>query len=176
MNMITYGRLLLLIGLFGIIHSCQWEANKKLQSETALNTKGISLINYDDDEMIDAIKTARTTFHEFESFIDDSDDRYFAIKIGILYPGGKEHLWVADVVKEDSVYYGRVDNQPEYTDKVKLNDIIAIPKNIISDWMVIENNQIIAGGYTLKLIRNRMTPEEQKAFDEESQLIFDSVK
>lgn len=171
----TISFLILIFSAVLILNACQHASNKEINTQKLLEKKGISLIEYDDEEMIEAIKKARTTFNEFETLIESPDERYFAIKIGILYPGGKEHLWVTDVIKEDSVYFGRVDNQPEYTDKVNLNDLIEIPKNIISDWMVIENNQIIAGGYTLKLIRSRMNPEEKAKFDQQSQLYFDSV-
>ena len=137
-----------------------------------LENKGISLIQYDDDEMNTAITNAKATFQDFENEIKNPDGKYFAVKVGILYTGGKEHIWVVDVIEENGKYFGRVDNEPEYTDKVKLNDLIEIPTDIISDWMILEGDKLIGGGYTLKLIRNRMSPEERAAFDQESQINF----
>ncbi|MBS7333871.1 MAG: DUF2314 domain-containing protein [Weeksellaceae bacterium] len=163
------------LAFFTLIFGCNQIENTK-EIEKNLDKKGISLIQYDDDEMNKAIKDARLTFDDFKEEIENPEDKYFAVKIGILYPGGKEHLWVVDVVNENGKYYGRVDNQPEYTNDVKLNDIIEIPLNLISDWMVIDGNQLIGGGYTLKLIRERMNPQEREAFDKESNLSFqDSI-
>lgn len=161
----------LFITAFTTIISCN-DTEKTKELEKKLDQKGISLIQYDDEEMNNAINNARLTFDNFKEEIENPEDKYFAVKIGILYPGGKEHLWIVDVVKENGKYFGRVDNQPEYTDDVKLNDIIEIPLNLISDWMVIDGDQLIGGGYTLKLIRDRMTPEEKQKFDQESNLKF----
>ncbi|RLZ07801.1 DUF2314 domain-containing protein [Faecalibacter macacae] len=165
----------IVLTLFATILSCnQAEDTKELEKK--LDQKGISLIQYDDEEMNKAIKDARLTFDDFKEQIENPEDKYFAVKIGILYPGGKEHLWIVDVIKENGKYFGRVDNEPEYTDDVKLNDIIEIPLNLISDWMIIDGDQLIGGGYTLKLIRDRMTPQERIVFDKESNLNFqDSI-
>lgn len=165
----------LILSFFATFFSCK-QLDKSNEVEKELDQKGISLIQYDDEEMNEAIKNARLTLEDFKQQIENPEDKYFAVKIGILYAGGKEHLWIVDVVKENGKYFGRVDNEPEYTDKVKLNDIIEIPLNLISDWMIIDGDQLIGGGYTLKLIRERMTPQERKAFDKESNLNFqDSI-
>ena len=39
-----------------------------------------------------------------------------------------------------------------------------INRNEISDWMYIKNS-VLHGGYTIRLLRDRMTEEERKEFD-----------
>ena len=47
---------------------------------------------------------------------------------------------------------------------LKLNDTIRINKKDISDWMYLDND-ILRGGFTIKLLRLRMTASERAEFD-----------
>lgn len=163
------------ISLLYCLLACQPSPPFKSVSEENQNSRNVTWMDFDDTEMNDAIAQAKAQFSIFENYIESPHNRTFAVKIGILYPGGKEHLWITDVVKENGQLSGRVDNQPLYITEVQQHDLIEIPRDLITDWMVIENHYLLAGGYTLKLMRQRLSEEEQKIFDAETQLKWDSI-
>ena len=68
--------------------------------------------------------------------------------------------------------FGQVDNVPENVSSIKLGDKIEIEKYKISDWFYIENNKLI-GGLTIRVLRDRMSSDEKKQFDEEFGVKFD---
>ncbi len=53
-----------------------------------------------------------------------------------------------------------------------MGDTITVDKNRISDWMYFDKG-IVKGGFTIKVLRDQMTEEEQKLYDFESGLIFE---
>lgn len=86
-------------------------------------------------------------------------------------PKGGEHIWIDEVTFIENNYFGVVDNLPESTTEVHLGDTIQIDKSRISDWMYLEKGKLY-GGYTVRVLRKRMTPAEQKQFDKENNIIF----
>jgi uncharacterized protein YegJ (DUF2314 family) len=48
---------------------------------------------------------------------------------------------------------------------VKTGDKIKVRKDTISDWMYVENNRLV-GGYTVRILRNRLSLVQRKALDD----------
>jgi uncharacterized protein YegJ (DUF2314 family) len=69
-------------------------------------------------------------------------------------------------------YAGTVNSPPVYTKEVKHDEVVEIEKNEISDWIYFDNG-ILQGGYTIRILRDRMTKEERKEFDEKSGYKFE---
>jgi uncharacterized protein YegJ (DUF2314 family) len=61
---------------------------------------------------------------------------------------------------------GKIDNLPAEVTSVKLGQTIEIDPSKISDWFYVDNGKLI-GGYTIRVIRNRMSPKEKKQFDKQ---------
>ncbi|MFN8353432.1 MAG: DUF2314 domain-containing protein [Spirosomataceae bacterium] len=122
-----------------------------------------------DNEMNDAIKTANLTLKKFNEALKSNNPnfRYFALKTRFDTPKGGEHIWISSISLKNDKYFGVVDNLPESTTEVKLGDTIQIKNDNISDWMYLENKKL-RGGYTIRVLRNRMTEQERKQFDEEN--------
>lgn len=100
------------------------------------------------------------------------DFKYFALKTRFKTANGGEHIWVSNISLKDNKYYGVVDNLPESTTDVKIGDTIQIVNENISDWMYIDN-QKLRGGFTIRLLRKRMTETERKQFDAVNGLIIE---
>ena len=96
----------------------------------------------------------------------------FSLKVPFSVPAGNEHIWISDITLKDNKYFGVVGNVPESTTEVKLGDTIQIDKGKISDWMYIHNDTL-RGGYTLRVLRKRMSDAERKQFDAENGLIIE---
>jgi uncharacterized protein YegJ (DUF2314 family) len=158
---------LILIGLL----SC--ETNQTGRTERA-GEPTIYSVTDEDAEMNAAIKTANQTLDKFDDALKSGNPEFsfFAIKTRFNTPDGGEHIWISDILRRDNKYFGVVDNLPESTTEVKVGDTIQIANDNISDWMYLDN-QKLRGGYTIRLLRNRMGDKERAQFDAESGLIIE---
>ena len=76
-----------------------------------------------------------------------------------------EHFWVAISEFDGKQFKGIINNDPDLVTNVKAGDAINVDKDKIGDWMYVEKKKLI-GGYTVRVLRNRLSPEERKALDE----------
>lgn len=131
-------------------------------------------VQEEDAEMNAAIQMASTTLQQFKNALQSRNTEYydFNLKSRFESPDGGEHIWISDITLKDDKFYGVVANLPESTTEVSLGDTIQIANENISDWMYVEN-QKLHGGYTIRLLRSRMTESERKQFDEESGWIIE---
>jgi uncharacterized protein YegJ (DUF2314 family) len=153
---------LILFLLTGLL-SCNNAQTKKTENEAKDN---LYKTPSDDKEMNEAIATAKKTLDQFDKALESNiyDTSTFALKVRFPTSTGGEHIWVTSIIIKDGDYFGIVDNLPELKTNVKFGDKIKLDKKNISDWMYSDKG-ILRGGYTIKLIRGRMTKEEQGKFD-----------
>jgi uncharacterized protein YegJ (DUF2314 family) len=159
--------ILILLGLLG----CNSNQTTKTERE---GEPTIYSVADNDTQMNNAIKTANQTLDKFKAALKcgNTDFKYFALKTRFKTPNGGEHIWVSHIAIKDNKYFGVVDNLPKSTTDVKIGDTIQIVNDDISDWMYLEN-QKLRGGFTIRLLRNRMTEIERKQFDAENGLIIE---
>ena len=153
--------------LFGLL-GCHNNQMKKIEREEEVN---IYLAEDNDEEMNIAIKTAKQTLEKFNNALNSKNNEFDSFFLKVCFEN-KEHIWIGNITIKNNEYYGTVNNIPEYVENIHLGDFIKINKNNITDWMYTDNKKLV-GGFTLRLIRNRMSEDEKKQFDSESQLIFD---
>lgn len=157
-----------------IIISCNKISNKKVERD---NEPDIYNLEETDKEINNAVLKAKQTFAEFENiFINDTkNENSYAIKQEYIIPsGGSEHIWIGQIQLTNNIYIGIINNEPFYTTEVKLGDKVTIKKNKISDWMVInQTNGKAKGGYTIRVLRDRMSDKEKQNFDANSGLVFE---
>jgi uncharacterized protein YegJ (DUF2314 family) len=131
--------------------------------------KNIVYINADDDEMNKAKQKAKDGWDHFLSVLKrkDFDEGNASVKLG--YPtndGNSEHIWANDLHWIGNDLYAVINNFPENIPDMRMGDTVLVTKNKLSDWLYAENG-VLRGGYTIRVIRKQMTPEERKSFDEE---------
>lgn len=151
--------------------SCENNSTIKTERE---GEPTIYSVKDDDEEMNDAINKAKHTLGDFKKALASNNPAYaeFCIKMSFVKPdGGGEHIWLNQIVEKDNAYFGSVGNVPEYITGIKLGDTLQIDNDRISDWMYVHNDTL-CGGYTLRLIRNRMDEAERSLFDSENGLII----
>lgn len=123
-------------------------------------------VNSDDPEMNKATETARQKFYLFEQALRGRTDSMnnFSLKVRFAVKDGGEQLWIDDIQIDNGNYIGVVGNRPYWVKGLHLGDTIKVSKPDITDWMYLENN-VLHGGYTTRLLRNRMSSDERKEFD-----------
>ena len=158
-------RALILIGFCGWLISCGNNQMTKIERKgepTIYSTSG------DDQEMNEAIRTARRTLEQFTAALESNryDTSKFALKVRFKTATGAEHIWASSITYKDGSYSGLVDNLPNLATQVRLGEKYRIRTEDISDWMYVDNG-ILRGGYTIKLLRSRMSQEDKVKFDAE---------
>jgi len=157
--------------IFLIVTSCNQNSKSKAIRE---GEPDVYTINSSDSKMNEAIENAKKSFDLFQNALTSKnpDFEYFSIKQKFDTPQGGEHIWVQDITFVDSQFIGIIGNEPVNTNEVSLGDTITIDKNKISDWMYFDKG-IVRGGFTIKVLRDQLTEEEQKSFDLENGLKFE---
>ena len=163
-------QILTIIILLGLV-SCD---SRKLNKVERKGEPTIYNVQGNDVEMNQAIKKANQTLDNFNKALisKNPDFTFFSLKSRFKTSKGGEHIWVSEITLKGGKYFGVIANSPELTTEVKIGDTIQIAKDNISDWMYIENNKL-RGGYTIRLLRKRMTETERKQFDTENGLIIE---
>lgn len=129
----------------------------------------------EDERMNWAIEKANLTLWYFEDSLKNQQpyQNYFSIKVLITDGDEGEHIWLTDPHFDDEGnLFGTVGNEPVNIRAVKFNQKIGVKRDLISDWMIIENGRLI-GGYTIRAIRDGVSEKEKAAFDNSIGLYID---
>lgn len=129
-------------------------------------------LSEDDKEMNSAVELANQTLEDFDKALKFSENDNFALKIRYDVNDKSEHIWAVDIEKIDDDYFGIIDNQPNSVTDIKLTDKVKIEKDKISDWMFSKKGKLV-GGFTIRVVHNRMTELEKEKFDKEFILSID---
>lgn len=134
----------------------------------------IETVNTDDIEMNEAIKNAQDTLPLFIEALQkpSSSQTDFLIKVKFPYGDGNgEHIWVGELTYVEEMFQGIVVNEPIYVTQIRFGDEVNVKISDISDWMIFDDNKML-GGFTMHVLRNRMSDNERKQFDEGFGLII----
>lgn len=167
--MFRFLQLIVLISFFGCNGS---NTNDKIERD---NEPTIYSVDGDDLEMNEAIDNAQKTLHKFDTALESKNPNFhnFSLKTRFKTSDGYEHMWLSDIFIKGNKHFGVIDNLPEFTNEIKIGDTVQLPNEEISDWMYIEDQKLY-GGFTIRLLRKRMTESERKLFDEENGLIIEN--
>jgi uncharacterized protein YegJ (DUF2314 family) len=120
-----------------------------------------------DPQMREAAVKARASIGDFITMLKDpgSTVSYFALKARFEEKGIIEHLWLNFVTFDGKEFEGNVANDPKALQTLTFGKTVRVPVERVSDWMVIDDGFLL-GGYTLRVLRDRMSEPEKRAFDE----------
>lgn len=159
--------LILICSLF--LSSCQNGIIEKIKNDDIIE------FQKDDEIMNQAIAEANKTFKNFDDAFKQPQEGYesFAIKVKFdTEDGGGEHIWIGDLTSDGKSYSGTVNNEPQLTKAVKFGDRVTIDPKTISDWMYLDKG-VLRGGYTIRVMKNNLSDDEKKAFDQEVGFIIE---
>jgi len=123
-------------------------------------------VSADDPIMNAAIAKARATVDIFETALraPKASQAGFSIKIPIADGDDIEHFWLSKVRFDGSEFSGKIANSPETVHTVKMGQTVSVRAAEISDWMFIDHAKLV-GGYTLRVLRDRLSPADRAEFD-----------
>jgi uncharacterized protein YegJ (DUF2314 family) len=128
----------------------------------------VHMVSGEDPEMNSAIEQARSSVTTFITSLQNPGQKqtYFSVKAKIVDGQHSEHIWLYDVGYDGNQFQGKIGNQPLNVKNVSLGDELTLDPSEISDWMIIEDNRLV-GGYTLRVLRNRLSEEDRTKFDQD---------
>ena len=129
----------------------------------------------DDPEMETAKREGRKTVGQFLTALSSGDTtaNNFGVKAAFLVDDGTaEHIWLTNIRAEGDSIFGAINNEPDMTTAVKSGQRVAVHKDSITDWNYAQNGKLV-GGYSIRLMRSRMTKEEQAQLDEQLGLVIE---
>ncbi len=133
----------------------------------------VEIVGADDPEMNAAIQQARSTLEQFIAALESpsTTQTYFSIKAGFPFDGSLEHLWLSDVYYDGESFRGVLGNEPIYVESLHLGDEVTVRTAEVSDWMIVDDGRLL-GGFTIHVLRSRMSDEERWQFDEDAGLVI----
>jgi len=116
-----------------------------------------------------ASQQARDSFTSFTRQFRQPDPACSIFIVKAFYPdpkipGGGEHLWLTVHLVSDSSATGVITSRPMFITTVKAHDTVEIQLPQLSDWLYVRDGRAV-GGYTVQLLRSRMTAEQRAQHD-----------
>lgn len=151
----------LILGLSISLVACK---NKTKESEDQ-----IVQIDSDDKDMNKAINKAQETLNSFREAFDSNKYEDYTIKAMFKTKDNNiEHMWVNNLQYINGQFLGTLANTPMGEMDITHGDSIKINNRDISDWMYIDpKTNTIYGGYTMRVIYNRMSDDQKAQFEEQ---------
>jgi uncharacterized protein YegJ (DUF2314 family) len=119
--------------------------------------------------MHNAVIEARKTVRQFIKALKHpaSGQEDFEVKKAFTEGNQTEHIWISDLQLVGDHLQGRVDNEPRKITGVKLGQVVSVYPKEISDWLYVDNGNLV-GGYTVRVHYNELSPKEKQEFDREA--------
>jgi len=122
----------------------------------------------------------RTAAHKAQVSLDEFDQRLTnpprgQTRIGLRgifeSQGRTQYLWLRNVRIVPEGYRGLVATLPTIPG-LALDQEVMLPREAVADWFAVEDGYLIAG-YSLRLMRSRLSPEARARADEQSGYIIE---
>lgn len=127
-----------------------------------------------DAEMEAAMAHARETVGDFIAALKAPSpaQSHFAVKARFDDGVHIEHMWVEPVRFDGKVFTGPLNDEPFLLKSPRRDEPVRVDVAKISDWSYAEGRKLV-GGFTLRVMRARLSPQERLQLDQESPFELD---
>lgn len=128
----------------------------------------------EDQEMNAAMRKARDTLADFEKRLEQppATQQHIGLKGRFEEDGNVEHMWIDGIEVTAEGYRGKLGNHPVHIKAIDVGSDVLVKRANVSDWMAIDDGKMV-GGFTLRVQRQRMTPEQRADFDASANFIIE---
>ena len=119
-----------------------------------------------DEEFAAAVDQAHTTLSIVRQALLAPEPSYAFIGLKIRVYGETEYedIWTEPIDYYDGAFTTQMVEGVALTQGFHPDQYVRIPVKDVIDWMIVEDDGNLIGGYTIRLAYLHMTPEEQKEF------------
>ena|SRR5215216_806858 len=120
----------------------------------------------EDEELTQAIRQAQETLHVWRQEYLAPQKAYSMASLKVRFMGadGVEDMWTEPMYILDDVYTVRMVEGVTVEKGIHPERLVDVKTRDIVDWMLLEEDGTVVGGYTLRLEYQRMTREQQKRY------------
>lgn len=126
-------------------------------------------ITEDHKAMNGAVETAQKTVSKFIAVLraPKGSQSRFAVKKPFVEGDKVEHIWLTEVSYDGRLFHGKVDNKPVDIKGPRPGQAVTVAANEISDWMYVQEGQLV-GGHTIAAMCRHMSPGEKQQFEKDA--------
>ena len=150
---------------------------------TATSTPGITTSHTPvparaDEELAEAVRQAQETLYIWrqEFLAPKRSYSMTSLKVRFANDDEMEDMWTEPIYVLDNTYTVRMVEGVTVEQGIHPDRLLDIKPEDIIDWMLLEEDGTLTGGYTLRLEYERMTPEERKRYIEITGIRFDKAE
>ncbi|HJQ13209.1 MAG TPA: DUF2314 domain-containing protein [Anaerolineales bacterium] len=131
-----------------------------------------------DEELAEAIRQAQETLPLWRQEFLAPKKAYSitSLKVRFGEEGVIEDMWTEPLYVLDNLYTVRMIEGVTVEQGIHPDRLVDVRPEDIIDWMLLEEDGTLSGGYTLRLEYKRMTPEQQKRYIETTGIRFDKAE
>jgi len=128
-----------------------------------------------DEEFDTAVKEAHGTMGTLRAALLSPRPSYDFVGVKIRFTGdeGFEDIWTEPITYLDGYFTIRMIDGVLLKPQLNTERIVTVPLTQVLDWVIIEDDGHVIGGYTIRLTYEHMTPEEKKEFLKNTGYKFD---
>jgi uncharacterized protein YegJ (DUF2314 family) len=122
-----------------------------------------------DEEMSIAVHQAQDTLYVMRQAMlaPKPSYKFLSVKVRFASNGGDiEDMWTEPVDFSDSNYVVRLVEGVTLELGAHPDRLVEVAPKDVLDWMIVVKDGSVFGGYTLRIEYERMTPDQQKRYDE----------
>jgi uncharacterized protein YegJ (DUF2314 family) len=166
-----------LLLIFVVLASCS-PAELASTPTTGPTTLGTPIPALADEELAEAVRQAQETLHIWrqEFLAPKKSYSMTSLKVRFGEEGDIEDMWTEPLYILDNIYTVRMVEGVTVEQGVHPDRLLDVKAEDIIDWMLLEEDGTLVGGYTLRLEYRRMTPEQQKRYIEITGIRFDKTE
>jgi uncharacterized protein YegJ (DUF2314 family) len=163
-------KIIIILILINVANIGSAQLNKKERA----NEPDIYSYKGEDKKMNEAIDKAKNTFDNFIKILEANEIKieYSSIKMKFKSKDGHEYIWLDDIELNGDQIIGKIGNVPDQVDSIKIGDKIIVEYNRVADWFYVSNG-LLHGGYTIRVLRDKMNAKQRKEFDKQYHVQFD---
>lgn len=119
-----------------------------------------------DDEFEAAVAQAQSTLETVRQALLSPKPSYVYIGLKIRVHGDStfEDIWTEPVDFYDGAFSTQMVEGVTVSQGYHPNNLVRVPVKDVIDWMIVEEDGTLIGGYTIRLAYKNMTPEEREEF------------
>ena len=119
-----------------------------------------------DEEFDAAVEEAHDTLGTLRQALLSPRDHYIFVGLKVRFTGANDYedIWTEPVDYFDGYFTTRMIDGVLINPNLNTERLVTIPIEKVLDWVIVEEDGNLIGGYTIKLSYQHMTTEEKKEF------------
>ena len=119
-----------------------------------------------DEEFDAAVEEAHGTLSTLRQALLSPRESYIFVGLKVRFTGEGEYedIWTEPVDYFDGYFTTRMIDGVLLNPNLNADRLVTVPMNKVLDWVIVEEDGNLIGGYTIRLSYEHMTPEEKEEF------------